>query len=102
MTSKSRNHTKSSSHITPTPPVHAHCRALNPIIINIFNSTLNPYSRTTLYFQQKQTTAAWQRFHERGFSFLPLNKAKSETEETFTTLKRTPGHRIERARCKTK
>jgi hypothetical protein len=28
--------------------------------------------------------------HERGFSFLPLNKARRDTEDTLTTLKRTP------------
>merc|ERR1719278_2477824 len=31
------------------------------------------------------------RTYDRGFSFLPFHKAKSETPLTFTTLKRTPG-----------
>lgn len=36
---------------------------------------------------------ARQSLHERGFSFLPLNKAKRDTDDTFTTLKRTPAPR---------
>lgn len=31
------------------------------------------------------------RIYDRGFSFLPFHRAKSETPLTFTTLKRTPG-----------
>ncbi len=29
--------------------------------------------------------------YDRGFSFFSLNKARSDTPDTFTTLKRTPG-----------
>jgi hypothetical protein len=53
-----------------------------------------------LYFQQKQTTATSQLLHERGFSFFPLNKAKRETEDTLTTLKRTPETRHKKIRGK--